>query len=275
MQQSTLYNPYNLKNRLFTRTDIQTILYKHGCDFKVRSCDHYQNAMVHSTYVKRDEYTTPGGESIQLAPKPESCIDLFDESYERLEFLGDSILGAIVATYLVKRFPGENEGFMTDLKKEIVCNEMLGKLSQKIGLDKFYIISRHNEDICNGRNNVKKLSDILEAFIGALWMDSQDFKIVSTFVISLIELYIDIPKILMNNRNFKEQFQRLYQAEYHYTPTYTTISTTANEYTVAVVNENGDHVATATSSTKKHAEQMAAKEALHRYGLLLSRKSAN
>lgn len=275
MQTQVLYNPFNPKNRLFTRTDIQTILYKHNCDFKVKSCEHYQNAMVHSTYVKRTEYTTPGGDTIQLAPKPESCIDLFDESYERLEFLGDSILGSIVAMYVIKRFPGENEGFMTDLKKEIVCNEMLGKLSQKIGLDKFYIISRHNEDICNGRNNVKKLSDILEAFIGALWLDSQNFDIVYRFVVSLIETYIDIPKILMNNRNYKEQFQRLYQAEYHFTPTYVTLSTTANEYTVAVVDQAGSHIATATSNTKKHAEQMAAKQALHRYSISLSRNAAD
>jgi dsRNA-specific ribonuclease len=94
----------------------------------------------------------------------------------------------------MKRYPEENEGFMTDLKKEIVCNEMLGQLSQKIGLDRFYIISRHNEDVCSGRTNFKKLGDILEAFLGALWTDSDnDFKTVYGFVICLVERYIDIP----------------------------------------------------------------------------------
>ena len=125
----------------------------------------------------------PTGEDTELAICPTNCIDLFDESYERLEHLGDSILGATVSTYLMKRFPTENEGFMTDLKKEIVCNEMLGSLSLKIGLDKFYIISRHNEDACNGRTNTKKLGDILEAFIGALWIDSgNDFKVISSSI---------------------------------------------------------------------------------------------
>lgn len=255
----TVYNPYNTKNRLFTKQDIQAIL----PDFTIRNVSLFQTAMVHSSYVKRSEYITPTGEVAQLADRPNGCLPLFDSSYERLEHLGDSVLGVVVSSYLLKRFPYENEGFLTNLKKEIVCNEMLGFLSQKIGLDKFYIISRHNEDACNGRTNTKKLGDILEAFIGALWIDSgYNFKAVNSFVIGLIETYVNIPKILMNNRNYKEQLQKVYQAKYHYTPTYKTLSSSPNLYTMAVVNQNGDVVGSASASTKKQAEQMAAKEAL-------------
>jgi ribonuclease-3 len=140
---------------------------------------------------------------------------------------------------------------------------MLGSLSLKIGLDKFYIISRHNEDICNGRANTKKLGDILEAFVGALWMDSQnDFQVVSHFVVSLIEQYINIPKLLLNNKNFKEQLQKVYQAKFHHTPKYLMLSSAANTYTMAVVDENGVHIGVGTSSTKKQAEQLAAQNAL-------------
>jgi ribonuclease-3 len=172
----------------------------------------------------------------------------------------------------MKRFPEENEGFMTDLKKEIVCNEMLGSLSQKIGLDKFYIISRHNEDVCAGRTNFKKLGDILEAFLGALWTDSgNNFNILYSFVICLVETYIDIPKILMNNRNFKEQLQKLYQAKFHHTPGYAVISAATNMYTMAAVDEKGNHLGIGTAPTKKQAEQLAAKEAI----LRLSGNSAN
>ncbi len=259
-----IYNPYNSKNRLFTKQDIQAIL--SGTGFKVQNCDLYQTAMVHSSYVKRSEYISPTGEPTQLADRPDNCLELFENSYERLEHLGDSILGAVVSTYLNKRFPSENEGFLTDLKKEIVCNEMLGHLSQKIGLDKFYIISRHNEEICNGRQNTKKLGDILEAFLGALWIDSEhDFKVVYTFVVSLIETYINIPKILMNNRNFKEQLQKIYQGKYHYTPTYAMVSSSINLYTMAVVDKNGEHIGVGTAPTKKQAEQMAAREALKQF----------
>jgi ribonuclease-3 len=260
-----VYNPYNLKNRLFTKSDIQAILSKHKCPFKVQNVDRFQTAMVHSSYVKRSVYTTPTGEVTQLATRPDGALELFDASYETLEHLGDSILGATVSTYLLKRFPSENEGFLTDLKKDIVCNEMLGFLSQTIGLDRFYIISRHNEDVCNGRQNMKKLGDILEAFIGALWMEcNYDFQVVSSFIIALIEMYINIPKLLMNNRNFKEQLQKFYQAKFHYTPKYVMLSSAANTYTMAAVDENGVHLGIGTHTTKKQAEQLAAKEALKR-----------
>ena len=104
-----MYNPYNSKNRLFTRTDIQAILHQNGCSFKIESSEIYQRAMVHSSYVKRDVYTTPSGEVTQLTEKPSNCLELFEQSYETLEHLGDSILGATVSTYLIKRFPNEHE----------------------------------------------------------------------------------------------------------------------------------------------------------------------
>lgn len=258
-----IYNPFNSKNRLFGKTDIQAVLTKHRCDFEVNNIELFQTAMVHSSYVKRDVYTTPTGEITQLAEKPTNCLNLFDSSYETLEHLGDSILGATVSTYLLKRFPTENEGFLTDLKKEIVCNDMLGSLSLKIGLDRFYIISRHNEDICNGRTNVKKLGDILEAFIGALWTEcGNDYKVISSFIISLIELYINIPKLLLNNKNFKEQLQKLYQSKFHRTPKYVMLSSAANTYTMAAVDENGAHLGIGSAATKKQAEQLAAKVAI-------------
>ena len=258
---NAVYNPYNSRNRLFSKIDIQTILL--GTNFTIQNVYHYQIAMVHSSYVKRSEYITPTGEPAKLADRPENCLPLFDNSYERLEHLGDSVLGAVVSSYLIKRFPEENEGFLTNLKKEIVCNEMLGHLSQKIGLDKFYIISRHNEEICGGRMNMKKLGDILEAFIGALWIDSgYDFKVVNRFIIGLIEKYINIPSILMNNRNYKEQLQKIYQGRFHYTPTYKVVSSSPNLYTMAVVDKTGVDIGVGTAPTKKQAEQIAAREAL-------------
>lgn len=259
---NTIYNPYNSKNQILTFKDVRKIVGNEK--FKVRDIGLYQTAMVHSSYVKRLEYISPTGEVVQLADRPENCLDLFDESYEVLEHLGDSVLGVVVSSYLIERFPGENEGFLTNLKKEIVCNEMLGDLCQKIGLNKFYIISKHNEDICNGRTNVKKLGDILEAFIGALWLDTgKHIETVENFIVKeLIEKYINIPKILMNNRNYKEQLQKLYQAKYHMIPNYTMLSSNLNSYTMAVLDKDGNQIGCGTSSTKKQAEQLAAKEAL-------------
>jgi ribonuclease-3 len=254
------YNPYNPKNIPFKEKDILEILGKHGV-YSIRNEEIYQNAMVHSSYVSRAEYTTPQGEKTTLVEKPPGCLGLFPESYERLEHLGDSILGASVATYLSRRFPTQQEGFLTNLRKEIVCNSMLGILTQKIGLDKFYVISRHNEDVCAGRQNTKKLGDILEAFIGALWTDSKnDFPTVYTFIISLIEKYIDIPLILQNDTNYKDQLQKFCQTFLKYTPVYKMISS-INGYTMIALGQDKE-IGRGFSQTKKQAEQLAAQEAL-------------
>lgn len=264
------YNPFNSKNILISKRDVEKIIRSAGAgkgelEFKVRDIRPYQTAMVHSSYVKRQEYTLPTGETTQLAACPAGVLPLFEESYQRLEHLGDSVLSVAVSSYLFKRFPSENEGFMTDLKKEIVCNEMLGFLSAKLGLEKYYIISRHNEDICGGRENRKKLSDILEAFIGAMWVETgHNFDLVYGFIVSLIEAHIDIPRILRNNRNFKEQIQKIYQAKYHYTPTYCMAGVSDGVYTMNVCDKDGVVLGTGSGTTKKQAEQLAAKDALSR-----------
>jgi len=255
------YNPYNSKNVLFTQEDVHTILSNHKCYYQLRDLNLFQTAMVHSSYVRRTEYTTPTGEKASLCVKPSGCLELFESSYERLEHLGDSVLGVTVSTYLSKRFPVQQEGFLTTLRKEIVCNAMLGTLTQKIGLDKFYIISRHNEDACAGRQNAKKLGDILEAFVGALWIDSgYSFNIVDAFIVCLIEKYIDIPKILLNDTNYKDQLQKVCQATYKWTPTYKMISS-ENGFIMCVIG-GGKTLGTGTAPTKKQAEQLAASEAL-------------
>jgi ribonuclease-3 len=90
-------------------------------------------------------------------------------SYERIEFLGDALLGMIVANYLYTRFPDQNEGFLSKIRTKIVNGRMLGYLSDKIGFPKFAIISKQVEET-GGRNNFKIMEDIFEAFIGALFL---------------------------------------------------------------------------------------------------------
>jgi len=253
---------------MFTQKDIHAILRKHNCEHSITSVKLFQNAMIHSSYVKRTEYTTPLGEPAKLADRPTDCLELFPESYERLEHLGDSILGAAVATYLSIRFPVQQEGFLTNLRKEIVCNNMLGILTTKIKLNDFYVISKHNEDACNGRYNVKKLGDILEAFIGALWIDSEyNFQTVYSFVISLVETYIDIPSILQNDTNFKDQLQKFCQTKFHYTPTYVMLSSN-NGYMMAAIDCKGKQLGTGIGTTKKQGEQLAAQNSLKKLKLV-------
>jgi ribonuclease-3 len=264
------YSPYNSRNQVFTQTDIHSILRKHNCNHNVKNTSHFQTAMVHSSYIRRTDYTTPTGEISELEECPDGVMNLFENTYERLEHLGDSVLGACVASYLCIRFPNEQEGFLTTLRKEIVCNSTLGLLTQKIGLNKFYVISKHNEDICNGRENVNKLGDILEAFIGALWVDSSmNFQTVYTFVCALIEKYIDIPKLLIHDTNFKDQLQKLCQTKFKYTPKYIEVECVKNMYKMAAIDVHGNHIGIGTGNVKKQAEQMAAKCALQKFGVKL------
>ena len=267
-----LYCPYNPANRAFTERDIAKVLHKHGLPhYRVSTPRVFQTAMVHTTYVRRADYTTPDGQPATLAPCPHGVMPLQDESYECLEFEGDSVLGCCVATYLRKKYPDRKQGFLTDARKVLVNNETIGQLSKQLGLDKFYVISRHNEEspAIAGRANLKKLGDIFEAFLGALWTDCGNrFHIVHTFVTTVLEAYLDIEDVVAEPTNYKDLFQKHCQRETKYTPTYVMLSNDPKTSTirVAVCDADGTHLAFGQGPTRKKAEQMAAQLALSACG---------
>jgi ribonuclease-3 len=262
-----LYNPYNPANRSFHEKDIARILHRHGLPhYRVQNPKVFQTAMVHTTYVRRAEYTTPDGRPAQLAPCPPGVMPLQDESYECLEFEGDSVLGVCVATYLRKKYPERKQGFLTDARKELVNNERIGQLSKHLGLDRFYVISRHNEESAaiSGRTNLKKLGDIFEAFLGALWTDCGNrFTIAYTFVTTVLETYVDIDDAIGQSANYKDLFQKYCQRELKCTPVYTMLSNDPkNGIRVTVSDTHGKVLADGHGFTRKKAEQMAAQRAL-------------
>ena len=270
-----LYNPYNPANRSFTVKDISRILHRHGLPhYRVQRPQVFQTAMVHTTYVRRAEYTTPDGRPAQLAPCPPGVMPLQDESYECLEFEGDSVLGVCVATYLRKKYPEKKQGFLTDARKELVNNERIGQLSKHLGLDTFYVISRHNEEstAISGRTNLKKLGDIFEAFLGALWTDCGNrFHIAMTFVTTVLETYVDIEDAIGQSANYKDLFQKYCQRELRCTPVYTMrMNDPKQGIRVTVADANGTVLAEGHGSTRKKAEQMAAQRALTSAGCAAS-----
>lgn len=265
------YFPYNPANRVFSEADIHRILRTHGLPhYRVTNRKLFQTAMVHTTYVRRATYTTPDGTPASLAPCPSGMMPLQDESYECLEFEGDAVLGCCVATYLRHKFPEKKQGFLTDARKELVNNDRIGDLSKKLGLDTFYVISRNNEEsvAIRGRTNTKKLGDIFEAFLGALWTDCGNrFNIVSTFVTTVIETYLDVDEIVASATNFKDLFQKYSQREFKLTPVYEMRSNDPhkNEIVVAVFI-SGKVYGIGSGTTRKKAEQMACKQALASVG---------
>lgn len=271
--ESTVYSPYNAKNVPLTATAIERILHEHGLPtYSVRNPVPFQRTMVHTSYVlRKDGYTTPSGQPATLAPCPEGVLNLQMDSYERHEFLGDSMLGASVSNYLFDRFPSAEPGFLTDLRKKIVNNKTLGTICQEIGLDRYYVISRHVEEACAGRGNLEKLGDVMEAFLAAFWEDcGRDFSVFHKFVTTLIEKHIRMTQLILKNENYKDQFQKHCQKVLKFTPTYVQLTQELNLFTMAVVDPTRREAVygVGKASTKQQAEQNACKDALTRLGLI-------
>lgn len=122
------------------------------------------------------------------------------ESYERLEYLGDAILGAIVAEHLFRMFPKKKEGFLTEVRSRIVNRENLNKLGKKIGLKELINYQRSGPA---DHAHKSLVGDVLEAIVGAIYLD-QGYKRTSHFVIhQLIGNHVDIDKIKTTTSNFK------------------------------------------------------------------------
>jgi len=221
---------------------------------------------------------------------PTDCLPLQDMSYERLEFLGDSLLGMIVTNYLYLRFPDQNEGFLSKIRTKIVNGRMLGYLSEKVGLPKFAIISKQVEE-SGGRNNYKIMEDIFEAFLGALYLDFQTdtdivslppniritpssgagYYIVESWIIYIIENYIDFCELIRIKNNYKDM---LVSHMLHYlqdVPQFKELNITTKDnvriFNYCIKDKNGSIIATSTGNTKKEAENNVSKEALLYYNV--------
>ena len=156
-----IFNPFNTNNKEIVLNDIQNILTKYGVPGKVFNSELYRRAFVHKSYVRRPHLENEQ-ENIIVVEKPPDCLPLSTKSNERLEFLGDGVLELITKYYLYRRFPKENEGFMTEKKIALVKNESIGKLAYEMGLHKFFILSRHAEE----KNTRTKYEFYSRTFIG-------------------------------------------------------------------------------------------------------------
>ncbi len=138
----------------------------------------------------------------------ESNFKGFRESNERLEFLGDAVLGLIVGEYLFKKYPFKDEGFLTEIRSRIVNRESLNILGRKLGLENL-IESDGNKNF----HRTSLLGDAMEAFIGAIYLD-KGFKFTQKFVISkLLSNHFNLEEVISNNTNYKSSILTWAQAE--------------------------------------------------------------
>ena len=261
-------NPYNEFNKLISSSDIINILKKYNInDFSVRNLDLYQRAFVHTSYTKLKDY--------ESFTNPGNCLELFDKSYETLEFLGDSIIGNIISLYLYNRYyiiHNQDEGFLTKLKIRLVNGEQLSEFSKHIKLYDFLIISKHIQENCEGKENINLLEDIFEAFIGALYLDTNSYELVSDFLINLIETHIDFSDLILNDNNYKDQILRFFQHKFLVNPLYKTTKYEDKNMFECSICQSFDNkekiISSGSGVTKKKAEQEAAKNALIYYQVL-------
>ena len=237
LEKDLLYDPYNPNNTEITLKDIQCILKAHGLPGEVFNIALYKRAFVHSSYVVKSEKENEEN-NVKLVDKPVNCLPLKHKSNERLEFLGDGILEAITKYYLYKRFPKENEGFMTEKKIALVKNESIGKIAYQMRLQKWVVLSKSAEEK-NMRTNIKKLGCLFEAFLGALFLDFNKFPIedegnyfknifvcgpgfqmAQLFLESVFEKYVDWNELLQTDDNYKNILQVKIQKKFKITPDY-------------------------------------------------------
>lgn len=240
-EEGLIFNPYNSLNVEIKLSDVQFILTKYGLPPNVNNLNLYKRAFVHRSYTKRPQFENTQL-NIKIVEKPNDCIPLSSKSNERLEFLGDGVLELVTKYYLYRRFPKENEGFMTEKKISIVKNEAIGKIAFEMGLNKWLILSKYAEEK-KIRNNLKKLGCLFEAFLGALFLDynkleikdsdnwfenlfvtGPGFQMAQIFVEKIFETHIDWIALIQNDDNYKNILQVKVQKEFKVTPYYIEIS---------------------------------------------------
>jgi dsRNA-specific ribonuclease len=236
-----IFDPYNPLNKLISVEQIEYILKKYGLNHKVNNYELYKRAFINRSYIRRPNIENEQN-NIIIVPKPDDCIPLFTKSNERLEFLGDGVLECIAKYELYRRFPKENEGFMTEKKIALVKNEAIGRIAYEMGLHEWIILSKHAESK-QTRTNLKKLGCLFESFLGALFLDCNKivvndeegwfknvfttgpgFQMAQIFVENVFNQHVDWINLIKTDDNYKNILQVKIQKEFKITPDYLELS---------------------------------------------------
>lgn len=184
---------------------------------------------------------------------------------ERLEFLGDSVLGMITGEYLFSKLPEQHEGSLTKLRASLVCEQSLFEISKKIGLSN-YILLGHGEEICGGRQRPSVISDAFEAVLAAIYLDAGlDFA--REWLINLMDDAYKDALTGNRNRDFKTELQERVQKEHMGKIIYRVASESGPDHHKCFEIEavlDGRVIGSARGSSKKEAEQNAAHIALEK-----------
>lgn len=186
-------------------------------------------------------------------------------SNQRLEFLGDAVLGLVISDYLFQLYPEMDEGQLTRIKGVSVSEPVLHSVAKKLNLGQYLLLGK-GEERMGGRDRPSVLADAFESLVGAMFLD-RGLKTTSQFVLKHLKGRI---RLIERDRlilDFKSRFQELTQSRFHTIPTYHLIRTVGPEHRKTFVTEvriRGVTVARGKGSNKKEAEQEAARTALRK-----------
>jgi ribonuclease-3 len=282
-------NPYNFNNKLITKLDIENLLHKYGIYQNINNLELYQRAFVHESYSWTYIKDTIRNDNIEIVEKPEGAIELKPESYEALEFLGDRIANAVVAHYLTLRYPNSNEGFLSDLNGKLISAKGYSKLARTLNLGQYILLSRHQDEKNNGREDDDILCDVFEAFICALYRDFSEnqtaigyltcsefgfgpgYLVAHKFIFNLLEdegTDIDFVELIIKQTNYKSKvntyFQKHLKLKVSYQLDYKDLTPSGTINFVSLRGSDGKIYGFSYGSNVKKIEQRCAKDALIR-----------
>ena len=203
-----------------------------------------QNALTHSSYANERYHNSL-------------------MSNERLEFLGDSVRGMVVAEHLFRNFQDRPEGELTRMRADMVCERALANVANRLGLGQHLLLG-HGEERFGGRGRDSILADAVESVIAATYLDGG-----MEAAVAFIRKFIlcDVPAERMRNADYKTALQELVQQKKSQTLSYALVGESGPDHDkkfVVEVSLNGQVVGSGTGSSKKRAEQEAARVAIEK-----------
>ena len=227
--------------------DLITIQKTLGVAFEDQSL--LKQALVHDSYINEN----PG-----FAPA----------SNERLEFLGDAVLGVVVAEKLYRDFPSYTEGNLSQLRSGLIRRDTLARIAQGKELGKYLYLGK-GEDASGGRSKIPNLAGVLEAVIGAMYLD-RGLATTREFILELIAGEYEKLTNTDTRNDYKSQLQEIIQAREQRTPTYIHINSRGpdhNRWFSVEVRLGEKLLGRGEGKSKKAAESEAARDALERLGV--------
>ena len=210
--------------------------------YRFKNISLLQNALTHSSYANERWHNSL-------------------MSNERLEFLGDSVLGMVVAEYLYKTFPDRPEGELTRMRADMVCEKTLASVAGRIELGRHLMLG-NGEEQGGGRSRDSILADAVESVIAASFLDG-GMPAARSFIEKFI--LVEVPVRKMHNADYKTALQELVQQKKNQTLSYRLVGESGPDHDKRFeveVSLNGRVIGTGSGSSKKRAEQMAEQTAL-------------